>query len=116
MSARQFLRLAAAVLAVLGIVGLGWALVKYRALERTVAAKFEGRPWEVPARIYTSPFPLHPGLEVAGTGMLERLRRLGYREVAGEVRGRGEFRHDARAGVLDLHLHAFRYPSHAEEG
>jgi penicillin-binding protein 1B len=115
MSLRRFARIVGAVLLPFALVALGWGALRYRDLERTVAAKFEGRPWEVPARIYTSAFPLHPGLELAGTGVFERLRRLGYREV-GEIHGRGEYRHDPRAGVLDLHLHGFRYPSHPEEG
>ncbi|MBP1690343.1 MAG: hypothetical protein H6Q34_916, partial [Deltaproteobacteria bacterium] len=60
---------------------LGWGAIRYRALERTVVARLDGRPWAVPARIYTDAFSLYPGLELAGTGVFERLRRLGYREV-----------------------------------
>ena len=108
--------LALLLLAVVAIGGLVWTVSRYRGLERTLAAKFDGRSWAVPSRVYTAAFPLYPGLEVAGTGMLERLRRLGYREVHGDPAGRGEFRRDPRGAFLDVHLHAFRYPTQAEEG
>jgi penicillin-binding protein 1B len=117
MQARRSRRwLAIAALTPVLVAALGWGAIRYRALERTVAAKFEDRSWAVPARIYTDAFPLYPGLEVAGTGILERLRRLGYREVAGEVRGRGEIHRDPRGATLDVYLHAFRYPLHPETG
>ncbi len=110
---RSWVVLAAlAPLAVLVAVGI----VRYRALDRMVATKLEGRTWAVPARVYTDAFPLYPGLEVAGAGVLERLRRLGYREVDGDVRGRGEVRRDPHGAYLDVYLHAFRYPLHPEEG
>ena len=98
------------------LAALGWGAMRYRALERTVVAKLDGRPWAVPARIYTDAFSLYPGLELAGTGVFERLRRLGYREVGGEVRGRGEFHRDPRGAALDLYLNGFRYPLHPETG
>jgi len=104
------------VLAPVALGALVWGGMHYRGLERTLAAKFEGRSWAVPGRIYTAAFALYPGLEVAGTGVFERLRRLGYREVAGVPAGRGEFHRDPRGGFLDVHLHEFRYPLHPEEG
>jgi penicillin-binding protein 1B len=117
MRARRSRRwIAIAVLVPAVLVALVWGVGRYRALERTVAAKLDGRAWAVPARIYTDAFPLYPGLELAGTGVFERLRRLGYREVEGEVRGRGEFHRDPRGAALDIHLHAFRYPLHPETG
>jgi len=97
------------------VAALVWGAATYRELERTIAAKLEGRAWALPSRIYTDAFALYPGLELAGTGMFERLRRLGYREVD-TVRSRGEYHRDSAAGTLDVHLHAFRYPSHPETG
>src|SRR4051812_6711818 len=108
-------RLVLAVLAPLVTVAVVLGIGRYRGLERTVAAKFEGRPWSVPSRVYTDAFALIPGIDVNGTGFFERLRRLGYREVD-EVRGRGEVRRDPRGAVVDVYLHAFQYPLHPEEG
>jgi len=105
-----------ALLATVVLAGVAWVGLRYRGLERTLAARFEGRSWAVPGRIYTATFPIYPGLEVAGTGMLDRLRRLGYREVAGDPAGRGEFHRDQRGAFLDVFLHAFRYPLHPEDG
>ncbi|MCC6849536.1 MAG: PBP1A family penicillin-binding protein [Deltaproteobacteria bacterium] len=104
-----------AVPALLAAAVLASVTAAYREVERTVAAKLDGRAWAVPSRVYTDAFALHPGLEIAGTGMLERLQRLGYREVD-VVRGRGEFHSDPAGESLDVHLHAFRYPLHAETG
>ncbi|MEB2284788.1 MAG: hypothetical protein B6D46_13210 [Polyangiaceae bacterium UTPRO1] len=104
-----------ATLALLAVAALAYGLIAYRDLERTVAAKLDGRAWAVPSRVYTDAFALYPGLEVAGTGVFERLVRLGYREVD-VVRGRGEFRRDPGDAALDIHLHAFRYPLHPEAG
>jgi penicillin-binding protein 1B len=108
-------RLALAVLAPLAAVALVVGMGRYRGLERTVAAKFEGRPWSLPSRVYTDAFPLYPGIELTGTGFYERLRRLGYRDVD-ELRGRGDVRRDPRGTAVDVHLHAFHYPLHPEEG
>jgi penicillin-binding protein 1B len=103
-------------LALVALAALVWGAQRYRGLERTLAAKFEGRSWAVPSRVYTASFPLYPGLEVDGTGMIERLRRLGYREVQTDPAVRGEYRRDPRGQFLDVSLHAFRYPLQAENG
>ncbi len=102
-------------LASLVVAALVWGTRVYRDLARTVAAKLDGRAWALPSRVYTSAFALYPGLEVAGTGVIDRLRRLGYREVD-VVRARGEFHLDPEGNELDLHLHAFQYPLHPEPG
>ena len=116
MSTRRFhlsVALGAALL-LLGAASL-WAARVYRELADTVAAKLDGRAWALPSRVYTDAFALYPGLEIGGTGILDRLKRLGYREVD-VVRGRGEFHRDPAGGFLDVHLHAFRYPLHPEAG
>ncbi len=115
MSERRSGRWIAAVLAPVVVAALVWGAFTYRALTQTVAAKLEGRAWALPGRIFTDAFALHPGLELAGTRVFERLRRLGYREVE-TVRGRGEFHHDPAGATLDIHLNAFRYPLQAEPG
>jgi penicillin-binding protein 1B len=116
MPARRSRRwIALAVLAPLAAGALAWAAVTYRELERTVAAKFDGRAWALPSRIYTDAFALYPGLELAGTGVYARLERLGYREVDA-VRGRGDFHRDPDGAALEIHLHAFRYPLHPSTG
>ena len=112
---RRRSRLALAVLASVAAAAFVLGVGRYRALERVVAAKFEGRPWSVPSRVYSDAFPLYPGIELAGTGFFERLRRLGYREVD-EIHGRGEVHRDPRGTSVDVYLHAFGYPLHPEDG
>ncbi len=90
-------------------------VVVYREIGRTVAAKLDGRAWALPGRIYSDAFALYPGIELEGTAILDRLRRLGYRQTDA-VRGRGDFHLDVGGAALEIHLHAFRYPLHPETG
>ncbi len=86
------------------------AYPRYRALERTVVEKFSGRPWAVPARVYADSFVVYPGMRLTATDLLARLRRLGYREVSGPVRIRGDVRRDVGGRAIELFLRAFPYP------
>jgi len=119
MPSRPSGRVCALVLLILAAAVGAAALVawqRYRELERTVVAKLTGRPWALPARVYADAFPLYPGMQLAGTGFFERLRRLGYRHVEGPVRQRGQVWQDPRGGFVDVFLHAFGYPLHPEAG
>jgi penicillin-binding protein 1B len=65
-------------------------------LEHRVEARFRDRLGEVSSQVYARPLRLAPGTDIERVGLLERLERLGYREVRsskvrpGEVhRGRG---------------------------
>ncbi len=96
--------------------GVVTAYPPYRTLERTVVEKFSGRPWAVPARVYADSFVVYPGMRLTATDLLARLRRLGYREVSGPVRIRGDVRRDAGDRAIELFLRAFPYPLHPEPG
>lgn len=56
-----------------------------------------------PLLIYGAPFLLHPGLPVAGSGLVERLHRLGYRRATGGVLHVGEYR--IAPDAVELYLH-----------
>jgi penicillin-binding protein 1B len=83
-------------IAVLGLIALGYGSVKawhfYRDLERQVEEKFSGRRWKLPSRIYSAPFTIYPGMDLAQVGFVERLDRLGYVEVVGPARQPGDYR------------------------
>jgi penicillin-binding protein 1B len=102
------------------VVAIAWGVLagypRYRALEHTVVEKFSGRPWAVPARVYAEPFVLYPGMPLAASDLMERLRRLGYREVPGPVHVRGDVHRDARGDTIELFLRPFAFPLHPEPG
>jgi penicillin-binding protein 1B len=77
-------------------------------LERQVTEKWEGRKWNIPSRIYSDAFLLHPGRRLDPRDFEARLERLGYLEQAGGVDDPGEFAR--REGLWLVYLHAFSYP------
>lgn len=90
-----------------GITLGGW-YVRY--LEGIVAAKFEGRKWQFPSKIYSDTLLLYPGMNLAGEDFWDKLRRLGYRETSEPPKAKGDYRYLKRDGVLEIYLHDFAYP------
>jgi len=92
----------AGIVAVVGLIAIGIVI------ERQVTAKWEGRKWNVPSRIYSDAYLLHPGRRFDPADFQARLERLGYLEQAGGVDEPGEYaKGDGRWLV---YLHAFSYP------
>ncbi|MGD9188286.1 MAG: penicillin-binding protein 1B [Desulfobacteraceae bacterium] len=50
-------------------------------LDFTVRARFEGKRFALPARVYARPLELYPGLKLRSTELLAELSLLGYRET-----------------------------------
>lgn len=48
-------------------------------LDFTIRAKFEGKRWALPARVYASPIELYPGKKLSTLQLSEELTALGYR-------------------------------------
>ncbi len=104
---RRVLRVAGGV-AVLLVIALAAYMV---VLERRVTAKWEGRKWNVPSKIYSDAYLLHPGKDLDAKDFEARLQRLGYLEQSGGVDEPGEYaKGDGRWLV---YLHAFDYPDGA---
>ncbi|MCG8428543.1 MAG: transglycosylase domain-containing protein, partial [Chromatiales bacterium] len=65
------------------LVLLGLIFSVYVALLDThVQAKFSGKRWAVPARVYARPLELYPGAEISAKQLSAELERLGYRKVS----------------------------------
>src|SRR5262245_50478025 len=79
-----------------------------------VTAKFEGKRWRFPSKVYSDSFILYPGQEIVGIQLLDRLNRLGYRAVDGSPDQQGLFH--LENGRLDLFLNEFSYPDHEFKG
>ncbi|PIR21538.1 MAG: hypothetical protein COV45_01975 [Deltaproteobacteria bacterium CG11_big_fil_rev_8_21_14_0_20_47_16] len=64
--------------------------------------------WNLPSRIYSDAEYIYPGLNLPSRKLTAKLGRLGYRHVANEVKGPGEYA--AFPDHLDIWLHDFSYP------
>ena len=110
---RLFIRLlkvsaALCLLAVLAAAGwTGWYVWQASGV---VKAKFEGRKWEFPSKIYADSMIVYPGLKVPASRLREKLRRLGYRSSRNRPTAKGEYRIRAKSSVVEVFLHDFRYP------
>ena len=91
-----------------GATALGAWYVKY--LESVVTAKFEGRKWQFPSKIYSDSYLLYVGMNLRREDLAEKLRRLGYRESRGTPNAKGEYRFVKGEGAVEIYLHDFVYP------
>jgi penicillin-binding protein 1B len=51
-------------------------------LDKVVRAKFEGKRWALPARVYARPLEIYVGRSLTRDQLRGELQRLGYREGA----------------------------------
>jgi penicillin-binding protein 1B len=82
-------------------------------LDRVVRARFEGRLFTVPSRVYSAPTMLSAGLDVQTIGLRDTLRRLGYREGSQaelDTPGTTWWEPDR----IRVHLRGFEHPTRAE--
>jgi len=75
-SLQRQLKLAALVLASLGLVALS---VHVMLLDREVRTRFAGARWALPAQVYAAPLEIYPGLDLTRAAFRRELERLGYR-------------------------------------
>lgn len=81
----------------------------YRSLEAELVARFSGKRWNIPSRIYSDSTIIYPGLRLQDLGFFDRLARLNYHRVE-RVSGRGEYSYHPGRGRLSIFLHSFSYP------
>jgi len=75
---------------------------------RESVGKFEIRRVSLPTRVFADFMPLRPGVQLSADDVIEKLDRLGYREVGG-VSTSGEY--NPRNGSIDIDTRAFKHPS-----
>ncbi len=80
-------------------------------LDYIVRDRFEGRRWEIPARVYASPLELYAGLGLSKAALLEELKRLNYRRVSNPKEA-GTYM--SRAGEIQLSSRPFSFWDGAE--
>jgi len=91
-------------------VAVGRTIVR---LDRLVAARFEGRLFQVPSRVYAAPTILYPGMDIDRIGLAGILGRLGYRrDTSPNLTAPGGFHWSHRQ--LDIYLRPFEHPTRPE--
>lgn len=93
-----------AALAVIAVAGLG--IVAYST--SVVVARFEGRRWNLPSRIYSDMFVLREGEGSSPEKLVSRLDRLLYESDAAPPARAGHYRRDGN--VVEVFTRDFRYP------
>ena len=97
-------------------VGGWWAFRVLSRLDRELVERFSGKRWEIPSKIYSDSFTLYAGSEISPLQLVERLDRLDYRRIDGDVAHAGEYRYRPAERRLDVFLHNFAYPSASFNG
>ncbi|MFQ5416306.1 MAG: PBP1A family penicillin-binding protein [Myxococcota bacterium] len=92
-----------------GFVTAGWVM----SLDRLVVARFAGRHFQVPSRVFSAPTILYPGLDHQLADLRGTLGRLGYRE-ASSTKDLAPGRYVWGASRVRIHLRAFEHPSRPE--
>jgi penicillin-binding protein 1B len=87
-----------------------------RYLEEVVSAKFDGRTWDFPSRIYSDTFLMYPGMNMRPRDLETKLIRLGYRDTKGKPRSSGDYRLLIKEGRAEIFLHNFQYPLESFKG
>ena len=83
----------------------------YHQLENEVVARFSGKRWNIPSRIFSDSILIYPGQDLQDLGFFERLARLNYHPVdPGKVSTAANTVSIKKRGKLDIFLHSFAYP------
>lgn len=72
-----------------------------------ISSQFEGRRWDLPARVYARPLEIFSGQTLGQAALEQELERLGYRRSNGPPEGPGQFRRHGRA--VELITREFRF-------
>jgi penicillin-binding protein 1B len=106
----RFLGLAFALVAFVGgFVAAGYVV----RLDRVVVAKFAGKPFRVPSRVFSAPTIVYPGLDQRLVDLRGTLERLGYRESP-DSKNLAAGRFVWNADRVRVHLRAFEHPTRQE--
>lgn len=103
---RSFVYGAAAVVLVLGSIGLIAFSFYLVSLDKDIRTRFAGVRWALPAQVFAAPLELYAGLNLDAGDLKHELERLGYRD-SGSLEGPGTFSLN-RQGA-DIYVRAFHF-------
>jgi penicillin-binding protein 1B len=75
-------------------------------LDQVVRARFEGKRWSLPARVYARPLELYPGRPLRPAALQDELERLGYTRLARPERQGSYARREQH---FRIHTRSFRF-------
>lgn len=94
----------------IGTLGLALYMV---VLSSQIETRFAGRRWDIPSKVFSETTLIYAGQAINRSLFLEKLRRLGYREVSRAPGKPGEMRTSDTA--LEIFLHSFRAPFYEQK-
>ena len=101
--------------AIVAVVCIGLGLAAYCFyLSTQIENRFAGRRWSIPSRVLSDTTILYPGQKIKQPQILDKLRRLGYREVFEKPTQKGELR--TSRDVIDLFVRDLNVPSRKRDG
>ncbi|MEX1347888.1 MAG: hypothetical protein AB1Z31_09180, partial [Desulfobacterales bacterium] len=71
-------------MALIGVAIYGWHL------SGKVEKRFSSRRWSIPSKVFSDTLLLYPGQHIDRTHFQEKLKRLGYRNVSGLPKKKGD--------------------------
>ena len=83
-------------------------------LSGQIEKRFSARLWRMPSTVYSDTTLLYPGQGFDQKNLMEKLKGLGYRMVAGRPNNQGEMR--MTKGSVDVYLNDFKTPSQHRPG
>jgi penicillin-binding protein 1B len=96
------------VLTFIGVAAYGWSLSK------NIEKRFSGRKWSIPSKVYSDSTIIYPGQNINPALFIDKLKRLGYREVFNKPEQKGEMHRDG--STLYIYLNDLNLPSQKREG
>jgi len=95
--------------AIAAVIGIAVLWVYTLRLDKMIEEKFEQpRKWNLPSRVLSDSEYLYPGIDTAKRKLIEKLDRLGYRNVGTTIAGPGDYAQSPNN--IDIYLHDFSYP------
>lgn len=79
-------------------------------LDRTVTQKFEGKRWEIPAKVYARPLELYQGAPLTPAQLERELRLLNYRNGSHDLPGSW----NTQQGYVYIHTRGFDFGDHQD--
>lgn len=86
---------------ILSLLLLVWVIY----LDVTVRAKFDGKKWALPARVYARPLELYQGLALTSELLEQELRALGYRPVE-RISASGQYARQTSGERIQYQIHS----------
>lgn len=88
------------------------ALIGVAYLDYVVRAKFEGKKWSLPARVYARPLELYAGLNIKPEHIRYELQALGYQSSSNPQQA-GQYR--SNYSTIDVYSRGFQFWDKAED-